>query len=124
MANVRVAEQCILLIRVEQREVLHNDSHEKIQHDVSDDDVERAEVEQRSGRVAAVTLPVGCTTCTSRWDHHAVMHDLIPILAGDDTHEKNNGVGHRLEIRMAKTTGRIGVEPIGRQPTVPVQDRI
>ena len=106
MPNVRVAEQCILLVRIEQREVLHDDSDEKIENDVGNDDVERAEVENRRRRVATVTLPVGPAACTSWWNDHTVVHDLVPVLARDDTHQKDDGVGHVLEIGMARIDTR------------------
>ena len=101
MSNVRVAEQCVLLVRIEQREVLHDDSDEKIKDDVGNDDVERAEVKNRCCRVATVALPVGSAACTPRWHDHAVVHDLVPIFARDNTHEKDDRIGHVLEIGMA-----------------------
>ena len=102
MTNVRVTEQGIFLVRVEQREVLHDDGDKQIQNDVGDDYVERTEVKNRSSGVATITFPVGSPAGTSRWHDHTIVHDFIPIFTRDDTHEQNNRTGHSFEIGMSK----------------------
>ena len=102
MTNIRVTEQRIFFVRVEQGEVLHDNSDEKIQNDIGDDDVERTEVKNRSSRVAAITFPIGSTTRTSRRNDHTVVHNFIPVFTCDDAHQKNNRTRHCFEVGMSK----------------------
>ena len=42
VSDVCVGEECVLLVGVEEGEVLHDDGHQQVQHDVGDYDVETA----------------------------------------------------------------------------------
>ena len=46
--DVSMGEQGVLLVGVEEGEVLHDDGHQQVQHDVRDDQVERTEEQQSS----------------------------------------------------------------------------
>jgi len=62
-------------------------THKQVENYVRDDHVEGAEVDQAGGEVAAVRLPVVVAQGAVRRLDHAVVHDLVPILAGDDPEE-------------------------------------
>lgn len=90
VANVGVGEQRVLLIGVEETEVLHDNSHQEVQDDVGDADVEGAEEGQRGVVVAAVGRPeVGPGGAEGRREH-GVVHDLVPVLAGDNAKERDD----------------------------------
>ena len=57
IAYIRIAQQSVLLVGVEQTEVLHDDGDEQVEDDVGDDDVEGAEVRDGGHKVTAVRLP-------------------------------------------------------------------
>ena len=44
--DIGVRKECVLLVWVEEGEVLHDDGDEQVEHDVRDDQVERAEEQQ------------------------------------------------------------------------------
>ena len=45
VSDIRVGEECVLLVGVEEGEVLHDDGDQQVQHDVGDYDVEAAIVQ-------------------------------------------------------------------------------
>lgn len=74
-------------------------THKQVKHDVSDDDVEGAEVCERGSEVAAVGLPVVIGGRAVGRRHHAVVHYLVPVLARHDTEQHRHAVDRRVEVR-------------------------
>ncbi len=54
ISYVRVRQEGVFLVWVEQAEVLHDDGHQQVEDDVSDDDVEAAEEHDRRHEVATI----------------------------------------------------------------------
>ena len=54
ISDVCIREKGILFVRVEQAEVLHDDGHQQVEHDVGDDDVEAAEEHDRGHEVSTI----------------------------------------------------------------------
>ncbi len=56
ISDVCIRQEGVLLVRVEQAEVLHDDGDQEIEHDVGDDHVEAAEEHDGGHEVAAIYL--------------------------------------------------------------------
>jgi hypothetical protein len=54
ISYVRVRQEGVFLVRVEQAEVLHDDGHQQVEDNVGDDDVEAAEEHDRRHEVATI----------------------------------------------------------------------
>lgn len=76
-------------------------THKQVEHDVRDDDVESAEVSERRGEVPAVRLPVVVGGGAVGRRHHAVVHYLVPVLAGHDAEQHRHAVDRRVEVRAS-----------------------
>lgn len=74
-------------------------TNKKVQYDVRDDDVERAEVNQAGGEVSAVGRPEVRPRRAVRRLDHAVVHDFVPIFAGDDPEQHRHARDRRAEVR-------------------------
>jgi hypothetical protein len=97
---VRVAEQSVFFVRVEERKILHDNGHEKIEKNVSDYDVERGKVDKSGRVIAAVRLPVVVSLGAIGRRNHTIVHDLVPILARHNPEQENKGIGRRTKVSM------------------------
>ena len=68
--DVSMGEQGVLLVGVKEGEVLHDDGHQQVQHDVRDDQVERTEEQQSSWKRDLISnkenLPIGVNQLTTK----------------------------------------------------------
>ena len=71
---------------------------EEVEHDVSNDDIEGAKIDESLCEMATISLPIIGTPDAKRGSHHAVVHDLIPILPGHNAKQHRDGVPCRLEV--------------------------
>lgn len=76
----------------------------QVKHDVGDDDVEGAEVDERSYEVAAVRLPVVVGRSAVRRLDHAVVHDLVPVLSRHDAEQHGHPRHRRAKVSPPATT--------------------
>lgn len=77
---------------------------EQVEDDVGDDDVEGAEEDEGGREVSAVRLPVVGARRAERRQDHAVVHDLVPVLAGDDAEQHDDAPRRAAEIGLPAAT--------------------
>lgn len=56
----------------------------KVQHDIRDDDVECAEINQTRREISTIGFPKVGTRCAIWRLNHAIVHNFVPIFAGND----------------------------------------
>lgn len=72
----------------------------KVEHDVSDDNVEGAEKDHRGCEIAAIRFPIISARCAKRRQHHAVVHDFIPVFARHDTEQHDDASRRAAKVGL------------------------
>lgn len=72
----------------------------EVENDVRDDNVEGAEKDHGSREIAAIRFPVICARCAKRRQHHAVVHDFIPILSRDNTEQHDDAPRRTAKVSL------------------------
>lgn len=99
--NVRIRQQRILLVRIEQRKILHDNGHQQIEYDVRNYHIECTKVHQTGGKIATIRFPVIGRYRTVRRLHHTIVHNLVPIFAGYNAKQHRYTGDGRSEIGPA-----------------------
>lgn len=124
---VRVGQKSILFVGIEKRKVLHDNgwkknsllasnpiifkfiivdfitkrmnlTHEKIKHDVRDNNVKSAEIYEWRVKISTIRFPIVGCRCAIRRLNHTVVHYFVPIFTGHDTKQHRNASNGRFEI--------------------------
>lgn len=73
---------------------------EKVENDISDDDVKGTEKDHGRCEVATIGFPVIGTGRTKRRQYHAIVHDFVPVFARHNAEQHDDTPGCATEIRL------------------------
>jgi hypothetical protein len=76
----------------------------KVENDVRNDNVEGAEEDHGSCEIATICFPVISARCAKRWQHHTVVHDLVPVFTRHNTEKHDDASWRTAKVGLSLPT--------------------